>query len=91
MSGGFTYFGQYLQHKLGIDYVFANDLEIVDGQVTGRVVGQVVDGQRKAELLRNIAAKEGVHLEQVIAVGDGQTIYPCYQLRVWALLLEQNL
>ena len=76
LSGGFTYFGQYLQHKLGIDYVFANDLEIVDGQVTGRVVGQVVDGQRKAELLRDIAAKEGVRLEQVIAVGDGANDLP---------------
>lgn len=56
--------------------MFANDLEIVDGQVTGRVVGQVVDGQRKAELLRQIAAKEGVHLEQVIAVGDGANDLP---------------
>ena len=76
LSGGFTYFGQYLQHKLGIDYVYANDLEIVDGQVTGRVVGQVVDGLRKAELLRDIAAKEGVRLEQVIAVGDGANDLP---------------
>ena len=76
LSGGFTYFGQYLQHKLGIDYVYANDLEIVDGQVTGRVVGQVVDGQRKAELLREIAVKEGVRLEQVIAVGDGANDLP---------------
>jgi len=76
LSGGFTYFGQYLQSRLGIDYVYANDLEIVDGQVTGRVVGQVVDGQRKAELLREIAVKEGVRLEQVIAVGDGANDLP---------------
>lgn len=76
LSGGFTYFGQYLQSRLGIDYVFANDLEIVDGRVTGRVVGQVVDGQRKAELLREIARREGVHLEQVIAVGDGANDLP---------------
>lgn len=76
LSGGFTYFGQYLQSRLGIDYVYANDLEIVDGRVTGRVVGQVVDGQRKAELLREIARREGVHLEQVIAVGDGANDLP---------------
>lgn len=71
LSGGFTYFGEFLQRKLGIDYVYANALEIEQGKVTGRVTGQVVDGARKAELLRMIADKEGVNLEQVIAVGDG--------------------
>ncbi|MEK6789348.1 MAG: phosphoserine phosphatase SerB [Pseudomonadota bacterium] len=76
LSGGFTYFGEYLQRKLGIDYVHANALEIENGLVTGRVVGRVVDGQRKAELLREIAAKEGVNLEQVIAVGDGANDLP---------------
>jgi phosphoserine phosphatase len=76
LSGGFTYFGEYLQQKLGIDYVHANELEIVDGKVTGNVVGRVVDGARKAELLREIAAKEGVNLEQVIAVGDGANDLP---------------
>lgn len=76
LSGGFTYFGEYLQKKLGIDYVHANALEICDGKVTGNVVGQVVDGQRKAELLREIAQKEGVNLEQVIAVGDGANDLP---------------
>jgi phosphoserine phosphatase len=76
LSGGFTYFGEYLQRKLGIDYVHANALEIEDGKVTGRVVGRVVDGQRKAELLREIAASEGVNLEQVIAVGDGANDLP---------------
>lgn len=76
LSGGFTYFGEYLQRKLGIDYVYANALEIEDGKVTGRVVGRVVDGQRKAELLRKIAASEGVNLEQVIAVGDGANDLP---------------
>lgn len=76
LSGGFTYFGEYLQQKLGIDYVHANALEIEDGKVTGRVVGRVVDGQRKAELLREIAASEGVNLEQVIAVGDGANDLP---------------
>ncbi len=76
LSGGFTYFGEYLQRKLGIDYVHANELEIRDGKVTGNVVGRVVDGQRKAELLREIAQKEGVNLEQVIAVGDGANDLP---------------
>lgn len=76
LSGGFTYFGEFLQQKLGIDYVHANALEIEDGKVTGRVVGRVVDGQRKAELLREIAASEGVNLEQVIAVGDGANDLP---------------
>lgn len=76
LSGGFTYFGEYLQKKLGIDYVHANALEIEGGKVTGRVVGRVVDGKRKAELLREIAASEGVNLEQVIAVGDGANDLP---------------
>ncbi len=76
LSGGFTYFGQYLQQKLGIDYVYANELEIEDGRVTGRVTGRVVDGARKAELLRELAAREGVNLEQVIAVGDGANDLP---------------
>lgn len=76
LSGGFNYFGHYLQEKLGIDYVFANDLEVRDGKVTGEVTGQVVDGQRKAELLRVLAEREGVNLEQVIAVGDGANDLP---------------
>ena len=76
LSGGFKYFGHRLQQQLGIDYVFANELEIRDGKVTGDVVGQVVDGQRKAALLREIAAKENISLEQVIAVGDGANDLP---------------
>lgn len=76
LSGGFSYFGLYVQQRLGIDYVFANELEVVDGKITGRVVGQVIDGQRKAELLRELAAKEGISLEQVIAVGDGANDLP---------------
>ena len=76
LSGGFTWFGQWLQQLLGIDYVHANELEIEDGQVTGRVVGQIVNGQRKAELLKEIAAQEGISLEQVIAVGDGANDLP---------------
>ena len=76
LSGGFTYFGHYLQHKLGIDEVHANELEIEDGKVTGRVVGRVVDGECKAELLQEIARKEGISLEQSIAVGDGANDLP---------------
>ncbi|PCK09450.1 MAG: phosphoserine phosphatase SerB [Alteromonadaceae bacterium] len=76
LSGGFNYFGRYLQEKLGIDYVYANELEIEDGKVTGRVVGKVVDGERKAELLRKLAKKEQITLEQVVAVGDGANDLP---------------
>lgn len=76
LSGGFDYFGHYLQDKLGFDYVYTNTLDIQDGKVTGRVVGQVVDGQRKAELLQEIARKEGIDLQQVIAVGDGANDLP---------------
>lgn len=76
LSGGFTYFGHYLQEKLGFDYVYANELDIVDGKVTGEVKGTIVNGERKAELLREIAEKEGVCLEQTIAVGDGANDLP---------------
>lgn len=80
LSGGFTYFGHYLQQRLGIDYVYANELEVQDGKVTGNVVGQVVDGARKAELLKELAAREGLSLEQVIAVGDGANDLPMLSL-----------
>ncbi|NTV97772.1 MAG: phosphoserine phosphatase SerB [Chlorobiaceae bacterium] len=76
LSGGFTYFGHYLQKKLNIDYVYANTLEIEEGKLTGRVVGQIVDGKRKAELLELIAKKENIRLEQTIAVGDGANDLP---------------
>jgi phosphoserine phosphatase len=76
LSGGFTYFGHYLQKKLNIDYVYANTLEIDNHRLTGKVVGQVVDGKRKAELLEIIAKKENIRLEQTIAVGDGANDLP---------------
>lgn len=76
LSGGFTYFARNLQARLGIDYVYANELEFENGRVTGRVVGQVVDGKRKAELLLDIAARENISREQVIAVGDGANDLP---------------
>lgn len=76
LSGGFTYFARHLQQRLGIDYIYANELEIKDGKVTGLVSGRIVDGQRKAELLVEIAEREGVSREQVIAVGDGANDLP---------------
>lgn len=80
LSGGFNYFGRYLQQKLGIDYVYANELEVVNGKVTGEVKGQVVDGQRKAELLKQLAERENLNLQQVIAVGDGANDLPMLSL-----------
>lgn len=71
ISGGFDFFGRYLQQKLGMDYVYANQLEIIDGKLTGRVLGEIVNAQKKAELLQTMAQKEQIHLEQTIAVGDG--------------------
>jgi phosphoserine phosphatase len=76
LSGGFQYFGHFLQNKLGIDYVHANELEIVDGKVTGNVTGTIVNGERKAFLLQDIANKESISLEQTIAVGDGANDLP---------------
>ncbi|MBA6419715.1 phosphoserine phosphatase SerB [Pseudomonas neustonica] len=76
LSGGFTYFAEQLQQRLGIDYVYANALPVVDGLVTGEVQEPIVDGQRKAELLRQLAQQEGISLEQTIAVGDGANDLP---------------
>ena len=77
LSGGFTYFGQYIQRKYGVDYVYANELEVDEnGKLTGNYTGEIVDGKRKAELLRLIAQVEKVDLEQTIAVGDGANDLP---------------
>ena len=76
LSGGFTFFGEYLQEILGVDYVYANQLDVQDGKVTGSVKGDIIDGQRKADLLRELADREGLMLEQVIAVGDGANDLP---------------
>ena len=76
LSGGFTYFGQFLKKKFDMDYVYANELEVEDGKLTGRYLGDVVDGKRKAELLKLIAQVEKIQLEQVIAVGDGANDLP---------------
>ena len=71
LSGGFTYFGNYLQKELGIDYVHANQLEIINGKLTGNYLGEIVNGDKKAEYLKQIALKEGINISQTIAVGDG--------------------
>jgi phosphoserine phosphatase len=76
LSGGFNFFAQHLQTRLGIDYVFANELDIVDGVVSGEVRTPIVDGARKAELLRQIARLENISLDQVVAVGDGANDLP---------------
>jgi len=76
ISGGFRYFAEHLQRRLGVDYVCANELEIIDGQLSGQVQGRIVDAARKAEFLREIAAREGIDLRQVIAVGDGANDLP---------------
>ncbi len=77
LSGGFTYFGEFLQKRWGIDYVYANELEIDEaGKLTGRYVGEIVDGRRKAELLKLIAQVEKVDIAQTIAVGDGANDLP---------------
>ena len=80
LSGGFTYFGNYLKQRFDVDYVYANELEIADGKLTGRYLGDVVNGKRKAELLKLIAQVEKIQLEQVIAVGDGANDLPMLNL-----------
>lgn len=80
LSGGFTYFGKYLQKELGIDYVYANDLEIKNGLLTGNYLGEIVDGNKKAAYLKEIANKEGIAISQTIAVGDGANDLPMLNL-----------
>jgi phosphoserine phosphatase len=80
LSGGFTFFAHHLQARFGIDYVYANQLEMGDGEVTGQVTGAIIDGARKAELLGQIAERENISLEQVIAVGDGANDLPMLKL-----------
>lgn len=80
LSGGFTFVGDYLKEKLNLDYVYANELDIVDGKVTGEVVGEIIDGEKKAELLEMIAGKEQIKLDQAIAVGDGANDLPMISL-----------
>lgn len=80
LSGGFTYFGKALQRRFGFDYVYANELEVSDGRLTGRYVGEIVDGRRKAELLRLLCQFENIDLEQSVAVGDGANDLPMLNL-----------
>lgn len=76
LSGGFTFVGEFLKEKLGFDYMYANELDIKDGVVTGDVCGEIIDGDKKAQLLQEIATKENITLEQTIAVGDGANDLP---------------
>ncbi len=76
LSGGFRFVGEYLKDRLGFDYMYANELDIEDSVVTGKVVGDIVDGEKKAILLRQLAQKENIALEQTIAVGDGANDLP---------------
>lgn len=76
ISGGFEYFGKYLQQELGLDYVFANQLEIANGKITGNIKEDIIDGQKKAEILKTIAQVENISLKQTIAVGDGANDLP---------------
>jgi phosphoserine phosphatase len=76
LSGGFSFFGEHLQNLLGLDYVFANELRIENSVVTGTVVGEIVDGKKKAELLQALAQQENISPDQVVAVGDGANDLP---------------
>ena len=80
LSGGFTYFGNYLRQRYGFDFVYANELEVEDGKLTGRYLGEIVDGRRKAELLRLLCQFEGINTAQAIAVGDGANDLPMLNL-----------
>jgi phosphoserine phosphatase len=80
LSGGFTFFARHLQQRLGIDFIHANDLEVAAGVVTGRVIPPIVNGTRKAALLDEIASREGISLDQVVAVGDGANDIPMLNL-----------
>lgn len=71
VSGSFTYFTNRIKEELGIDYAFGNELEIVDGKLTGNVVGRIIDAEEKARIVEEIARKEGIRIENVVAVGDG--------------------
>ena len=76
LSGGFTYFGNYLKRRFGFDYVYANELEVENGKLTGRYTGEIVDGKRKAELLRLLCQFENIDIQQSVAVGDGANDLP---------------
>lgn len=76
LSGGFTFVGEFLKEKLGFDYVYANELDLLNGEVTGKVCGEIIDGEKKAVLLKEIAKRENITLEQTIAVGDGANDLP---------------
>jgi phosphoserine phosphatase len=71
VSGGFDFFVDELKRRFGLDFAFSNELEVVDGKLTGRVRGAVVDAERKAQVLRDMAQAYHLRLGQTVAVGDG--------------------
>ena len=71
ISGGFTYFTDVLKERLGFDYVFANDLEIEDGVLTGRIKGDIIDAEAKGRMIFQLAEKEKISPDNIVAVGDG--------------------
>lgn len=71
VSGGFHYFADSLKERLGLDYVFANQLEIKNEALTGRVLGKVVDNAEKAKIVNLVSSEEGILLDQTVAIGDG--------------------
>ena len=76
LSGGFQYVARHLKSELGLDYVHANSVEVVDGVLTGEVLNDIVDAQRKADLLQEICIHEGIDLQQAVAIGDGANDLP---------------
>ena len=92
ISGGFTFFGNKLRSKLGIDYIYGNQLEIKEGKLTGKLIGKIIGAEQKAEILENIAQRENISLKQTIAVGDGANDLPMLSVAWdWELLLKRNL
>jgi phosphoserine phosphatase len=71
VSGGFTYFTEKLKNELGLDYAFGNELEIENGKLTGRIKGRIIDAEEKARIIEELARKEGISKENIVAVGDG--------------------
>lgn len=79
VSGGFTYFTERLKAQLGLDYAYANELEIIDGKLTGKLTGRMIDAQAKADLLQQHAQELGIPMSQTLAMGDGANDIPMIQ------------
>ena len=90
ISGGFTFFANAIKKDLGLDYAFANELEIVDGKLTGNVKGTIINADQKSMLMGLIAQQEGLNKEQIVAIGDGANVSRCLQLLDLALPTMQK-